>query len=77
MKEIQVKLHGGLDKYLDRKKLTEMAVPDDATITWLYGELGLEKNETKIVLQNDKKVKLDAEIEADAQIDIYPIFGGG
>jgi len=70
-------VHGGLDKYLDRPRKSKVKIEDGSNILQVYKEIGLEKSVAHVVLQNGEKVDLEQKVESEAEIDIYPIFGGG
>ncbi len=77
MPAVTVHLHGGLERHLGRAGPLVVDLPPDATLLELQDWLHIPRGEVGLFVV-DGELRHEADVpDADARIDLYPLFGGG
>ncbi|MCP4117199.1 MAG: MoaD/ThiS family protein [Desulfobacteraceae bacterium] len=74
--EIELRLFATLTKYLPPEP-EAYRVPGDTTVEKLLIELGIPREETKLIFINGKKHELDYWLSQGDRVGIFPPVGGG
>lgn len=76
--EIRVVTHGGIRSH-GRRDLTDdpIVVASGTTLAEVLASLGIDLGIVGVAAEDGKIVQLDAVLQTDGVIHIYPIFGGG
>ena len=78
--KVKVKLYATLRRYFPEAELGEstlVEISEGATVSDLLKKIGIPKGETKIVLLNANKVKLDQRLREGDLVVLFPPIGGG
>ena len=76
MIEIELRLFATLTKYLPPEH-EAFRVSGDTTVEKLLIELGIPREETKLIFINGKKQELDHGLSQGDRVGIFPPVGGG
>ena len=77
MPVVTVRLHGGLERHLDRVGPMTVALPPGATLLDLQDRLRVPRGEVGLFVVDGELRHESDKPDADAQVDLYPLFGGG
>ncbi|HOD54652.1 MAG TPA: MoaD/ThiS family protein [Candidatus Cloacimonadota bacterium] len=72
---IKVKLFATLR--LDRGKIVELEVDENATVSEVMAELQIKRDEIAILLVNGLDGKMDTKLKDSDTISVFPPVGGG
>ncbi len=78
--EVDVRVFATLRRYMPEQGIGEalrLDVQDGATLGRICDQLGIPRQEIKIVMQNGLQVDFDTPAEPDARIAYIPAVGGG
>ncbi|HEX9117139.1 MAG TPA: hypothetical protein VGA61_13815 [Anaerolineae bacterium] len=74
---MEVRLHGGLERYTGNATLVVLDVAPGATLLALQDQLGIPRGDVGLFVV-DGELRQEADVpDADTQVDLYPLFGGG
>ncbi len=78
--EVDVRLFATLRKYLPHLAIGEplrLSIPEGTTLGEICDQLGIPRQEVKVVSQNGRHVDFDTPAQAGARIAFIPAVGGG
>jgi|YNPBryBLVA2012_1023415.scaffolds.fasta_scaffold91866_1 hypothetical protein len=77
MPAVTVRLHGGLERHVGNAGPLVVNLPPGATLLELQDRLHIPRGEVALFLV-DGELRREADVlDADARVDLYPLFGGG
>ena len=76
MMKIELKLFATISKYLPGSS-ENYEVPEGNNVAFLIKNLGIPKDEVKLIFVNGKKADLDSELLDGDRVGIFPPVGGG
>ena len=76
--EVRVVAHGGLDRDGPGGSSARIVVVEvGTTVADVLGTVGVDRGLVGVSVSDGKIVELDAVVEDDCAIDVYPLIGGG
>lgn len=76
--KLQVRLRGGLERYAGNYQgYQEITLPDGSAVSQLMELYPFAKGEVGLIVLNGELVAPDTGLSEGAQVELYPVFGGG
>jgi molybdopterin converting factor small subunit len=77
MSQVRVNLYATLRKYAGGARSVEVEVKPGATVAQVLDQLGVPREQTRIIFVNNRHAGLSQVLKGGEQLGVFPAIGGG